>query len=331
MGKNGFHRMKELLQSPIFYLGLVLKIIAIAVISPSVVEEWYAPFLENSIAFVSLDPWSSWQEIGGSLLAFPYGYAMWVTLLPATFLCGILGAPIEYGYALTVLICDFGLLCVLNGILNCRQRLILFSYWLSPVVILASYGLGLNDVIPALYLMIALLFLKRHQLIAAGAFLALAVSAKLSMLLVLPFLILFLFKNKPLRHLISDFGMGLAVTLALVGLPFVFSNAGMGMLLGNPEMSKIMSLSFDGSKGATIYVLPLIFITLILYFTSRLRRLNFDLFIAISGVVFLLIVVLMPSASGWFVWTVPFLVFYQAMSGRTSVVIVGCVLCLFCF
>lgn len=314
--------MKELLQSPIFYIGLVLKITAIALISPGVVEEWYVPFLENSVAYGSLDPWSSWQEIGGSLLVFPYGYAMWGTLLPAAFICEILDAPFEYGYALTVLICDFWLLCILNSILNGRQRLVLFSYWLSPVVILASYGLGLNDVIPALYLMIAILFLKRHQLIAAGTFFALSISAKLSMLLVLPFLILFLFKNKPLRHLISDFGIGFAVTLALVGVPFVFSDAGMGMLLGNPEMSNILSLSFDVSKGETIYFLPIIF-TIILYFTWRVRRLNFDLFIAISGIVFLLIVVLMPSSSGWFVWAVPFLVFYQGMSGRTSMVIVS--------
>jgi uridine kinase len=314
--------MKELFQSPIFYLGLAAKIIAVAIISPGVVTEWYVPFLENSVAFGSLDPWSSWQENGGSRLAFPYGYAMWVTLLPIAFLCEMLGAPLEYGYALTLLLCDFTLLWVLNSIINGRQRLILFSYWLSPVVILATYVLGLNDVIPALYLMIAIAFLKRHQLIATGTFFALAISAKLSMLIVLPFLILFLFKNKPLRHLIYDFGIGFVLTLTVFGLPFVISNSGMDMLLGNPEMSEIMSLSFSVGKGETIYFLPIIFTT-VLYFTWRVRRLNFDLFISISGVVFVLIVVLMPSASGWFVWTVPFLVFYQALSGRTSVVIVA--------
>lgn len=322
--------MKELFQSPIFFLGLAAKIIALVIISPGVVTEWYVPFLENSITFESLDPWSSWQEIGGSLFAFPYGYAMWGALLPLALLCEILGVPFEYGYVLTLLICDLTLLCVLNSILEGRQRLILFSYWLSPVVILATYFLGLNDIIPALFLMIAVLFLKRHRLIAGGIFFALAISAKLSMLIVLPFLILFLYKNKPLRHLIYDFAKGFVITLTVVELPFLISKSAMKMLLENPEMLKILSLSFDVSKGAPIYVLPLIF-TMILYFTWRLRRLNFDLFIAISGVVFVLIVVLMPSASGWFVWTVPFLVFYQAMSGRTSVVIVAVFSALFVF
>lgn len=322
MGKNRYYELKELFQNPIFYLGLIVKLSALAIISPVVVTEWYVPFLENSIAFASFDPWSSWHENGGSLFAFPYGYAMWGTLLPLAFLCEILGVPFEYGYTLTLLICDLALLFILNSIINGRQRLILFSYWLSPVVILTTYFLGLNDVIPALFLMSAILLLKLNRLTVAGIFFALAISAKLSMLIVLPFLILYLYKNKPLRHLIYYFGKGFIITLTLVELPFLISNSGMNMLLENPEMSKILSLSFVVSKGATIYVLPLIF-TLILYFTWRLRRLNFDLFIAISGVVFVLIVVLMPSASGWFVWTVPFLVFYQAMSGRISVVIVA--------
>ena len=135
---------------------------------PGISTEWYVPFLKNSITFGSLDPWSSWQENGGSLLAFPYGYAMWGTLLPLALLCEILGVPFEYGYALTLLICDLALLCILNSIIEGRQRLILFSYWLSPVVILATYFLGLNDIIPALFLMIAILFLKLHRLIAGN-------------------------------------------------------------------------------------------------------------------------------------------------------------------
>jgi uridine kinase len=314
--------MKELIQSPIFYLGLAVKIILTLIILPVAVTEWYVPFLENTVAYGSLDPWSSWLEKEGSFLAFPYGYAMWGILSPIAFFCEMLGVPLRFGYTLSLLICDFTLLYVLNTIINARQRLILFSYWLSPVVILATYILGLNDVVPALFLLIAILFIKRHQLMAAGAFFGLAISAKLSMLTILPFLLLFLFKNKPLRHLIYDFGIGLLLILALVGLPFVISNSGMAMLLGNPELSKILGLSFNVSKGETIYVLPIVF-TIILYLSWRVRRLNFDLFISISGVVFLLIVILMPSSSGWFVWAVPFLVFYQAMSGRASVAIVG--------
>lgn len=314
--------MKEFIQSPFFYLGLFFKIIMILLISPAAVTDWYVPFLDNSIAMGSLDPWSSWLQNSGSLLAFPYGYSMWVTFLPLILLSQIFGLPLEYGYELTLLISDFALLCVLSQILKGRQRLVLFAYWLSPVVILASFGLGLNDVIPSLYLMIAILFLNKQRLKLTGVFFALAISAKLSMLVVFPFLILYLHNNKPLRQLIYDFSIGFTATLAIVGLPFVLSSSGMMMLFGNPDMSDILGLSFEVSKGAVVYFLPILFVA-ILYFIWKVRRLNFDLFMAISGVVFLILVVLMPAASGWFVWTIPFLVFYQAISGRTSVLIIA--------
>jgi len=314
--------MKELIQNPLFYFGLIVKVILILLLSPAAVTDLYAPFLENSVVSGSFDPWSSWLANSGSLLAFPYGYSMWFTFLPLSLLSEMFGIPPEYSYSLTLLICDLALLCVLNQILENRQRLVLFAYWLSPVVALASYGLGLNDVIPALYLMLGIWFLKLQRLRLTGVFFALAISAKLSMLIVLPLVILYLYNNKPLRHLIYDFSFGLIIAFGLVLLPFLLSSSALMMLFKNPEMESILSLSFDTGKGTVVYLLPILFAA-ILYCVWRVRRLNFDLFMAVSGVLFLVVVVLMPAASGWFVWTVPFLVFYQALSGRVSVIIIA--------
>lgn len=142
------------------------------------------------------------------------------------------------------------------------------------------------------------------------------------MLIVFPFVILYLYNNKPLRQLIYDFGVGFISAFGLVILPFLLSSSAMMMLSENPEMANILGLSFDVGKGVVIYFMP-VFFALILYLVWRVRRLNFDLFMAVSGVVFLIVVVLMPAASGWFVWTVPFLVFYQALSGRISVIMIA--------
>lgn len=314
--------MKELFKSPLFYLGLALRFILILLISPEAVSDFYAPFLKHSLMSGSLDPWSSWLLNEGNFLAFPYGYCMWLTFLPLIFLGEMFGIPVEYCYSLTLLICDFALLSVLNRIIENRQQLILFGYWLSPVVLLATYGLGLNDIIPALYLMIGILFLKLQRILLAGIFFAIAVSTKLSMLVVPPFVILYLYNNKPLRQLIFDFGVGFISAFGMVILPFLLSSSAMMMLFKNPEMLNILSLSFDAGRGAVIYFLPVLF-TVIFYYVWRLRRVNFDLFMAINGVVFLILVVLMPAASGWFIWTIPFLVFYQALSGRVSVVTVA--------
>ena len=314
--------MKKLINNPLLYIGIVIKLIAIVAILPSyVVDSYYAPFLENSIKFFSIDPWSSWLANSGSLLAFPYGYSMWLTFMPFSLFGSIFNIPFALTYSLTLLISDFMLLVVLNKILPNRERLVLYAYWLSPVIFLGIYGLGLNDVIPALYLMIGILYLKRHKLILSGIFLAAATSAKLSMIIVIPFVVLYIYNNKPLRALLLGFIGGLLGIFIIIGIPFLLSNAARTMLFKNSEMLDVLTISFGLTQDLYVYFLPILY-SVILYFVWRARRLNFDLFMAISGILFLTIVILMPTSSGWFIWAVPFLIFYQAMSGRTSVVII---------
>ena len=50
------------------------------------------------------------MSAGGAALAFPYGYAMWLTFLPMTLLAKLLGAPTLYAYGLTIFAADLGLL-----------------------------------------------------------------------------------------------------------------------------------------------------------------------------------------------------------------------------
>ncbi len=255
-------------------------------------------------------------------MAFPYGYAMWVVFLPMTLVAKLTGLPLLYAYHLTILAADFCLLLTLRRLLPDRQRLLLIAYWLSPIVILASYGLGLNDLIPALLLCLSIVFVRQVELKLAGALLAAALSAKLSMVVALPFFAIYLFNNRPLRTRLPKFLSGFALSILLLWLPFLFSRAGIQMLLGNPEMGKIYQLAIGLPGNVSIYVVPLLYLVM-LYVAWRVRRLNFDLFQAITGMAFLLIVLMTPASPGWFVWCLPFLAFYQAMSGHMAILLVG--------
>ena len=310
--------MKDIINNYFFWFGLFLKVSIIILVTPYLTNTYYGPFILNSFNDFSFDPWSSWLNFSGDILAFPYGYAMWIVLLPLYFIGSIFSLSVEYSYALTLLICDFAVLVILCKILIGRSKLVLFSYWLSPVVILATYALGVNDIIPVLFLMISIYFLRLRKLRLSGIFFAIAVSAKISMLLILPFIFLYLFKNKPLRELIKDFLIGFIAVFILLGIPFLLSNAGMSMVFKNPNISNTLSLSLEISESSKIYLLQILF-GIVCYFVWKVRRLNFDLFMAINGVAFLSLVILTPSASGWFIWSIPFLIFYQALSGRGSV------------
>lgn len=314
--------MKNVWLHPLFIVGVAIRLALIVMLAPLAVADWYVPFMDASVSSLSLDPWSAWMAGSGPAVAFPYGYAMWLIFLPAAVAAKLTGTPLEYGYGLTLMVADFCLLITLHYLIPGRQRLLLAAYWLSPIVILATYALGLNDLVPALLLTLSLLFVRRTSLALAGALCAAAISAKLSMVVALPFFAIYLYNNKALRQRIGQFFFGFAVCALILFVPFVFSSAGLHMLFGNPEIGKIYRVALGLGGNVSIYIVPLVYL-IMLYLAWRVRRLNFDLFQATTGMAFLLIVLMMPASPGWFVWSIPFLVLYQAMSGRIASVLIG--------
>ena len=313
--------MKKILLNPLFISGLTIRLVLIICIAPLAVTQWYEPFLEASASALTVDPWTTWISREGSNIAFPYGYAMWGAFLPMTLVSKLLGLSLLKAYQLTLIIADFCLLMTLRQILPRRLNLILFTYWLSPIVILASYGYGLNDLIPTLLLCLSIKFIRQARFSISGALLAAAISAKLSMAIALPFIAIYLYNNRALRRHSSGFISSFALGIILLFTPFINSPDGVNMILGNPEISKVYQLSISLSGNILIYIVPLIYI-IILYLVWRVRRINFDLFQASTGIAFLLIVLMTPGSPGWLVWCLPFLVLYQAMSGRISILLV---------
>jgi len=322
MGKGSLMQMKKLFLHPLFLLGVAIRLVLIFAMVPLATSEWYAPFLDASTSKFTLDPWSVWLSGGGVSLAFPYGYAMWMAFLPLSFAAKLVGFPLLYGYGLTLLTADLLLLIGLRQLLPGRERLLLITYWLSPIVILASYGFGFNDLIPVLLLMTSLYFTRRLQLKLAGAVFFASISAKLSMILALPFFLIYLLNNRSIRQLLPQFIIGFLIGGAVLGLPFLFSGSGLQMLFSNPEMGKVYRLALNLGGNVVVYLVPLNYLVL-LYMVWRVRRLNFDLFNATLGIAFLLIDLMTPASPGWFIWTIPFLISYQAMSGRTAIVLTG--------
>lgn len=315
--------MKKFFLHPLFLLGLTIRLLLIVFVSPQPVTEWYVPFLNVSVSTFHFDPWAVWLTQNQNPAAFPYGYIMWLFFLPLTLMCKIVSLPLIYGYSITLMIADILLLFLLRKMIPGRDRLLLAIYWLSPIVIIASYFLGFNDLIPVLLLTLALYFIRQTKLMLSGLVFCAAISAKLSMGIALPFFAIYLLHNRVLRQLAPQFLKGLIIGAIVVLLPFfLFSHAGVNMLFNNPEMGKVFLLSIHLSDSTSIYVVPLIYFFM-LYATWRVRRLNFDLFNAMLGLAFLLVVLLTPASPGWFLWTIPLLIAYQAASDRVAISLVA--------
>lgn len=310
--------MKKLYLNPLFLTGLLIRLLLVMLVLPAPVSNWYVPFLEVSTQHILIDPWGAWLRSGGTPAAFPYGYVMWLTFLPLTLLCKLVGAPLVLGYGGTLVLADIGLLAVLRRMVDGTDRLLLATYWMSPIVIVASYVFGFNDLVPVLLLALALLFARAARLSWAGVMLMGAISAKLSMALALPFFLIYLLHNRALRQYLRFFAKGLGAGLVLFILPFLLSASGLAMLVTNPEMLKVYRLAFNLDGHTLIYLVPLVYL-LMLYAAWRIRRLNFELFNAMMGMAFLLVVLMTPASPGWFIWTLPLLVAYQMSTNRVGI------------
>ncbi len=312
----------KVLRSPLFIIGIIIRLLAILSISSIVVTDWYVPFLQLNANFLTLNPWETWIASGGHVSAFPYGYTMFVVFLPFAYLADLFNMPVYYGYGLTLITLDCLLLLLFIRLIPHKENFLLLTYWLSPIMFLALYLLGFNDIVPVFFLILSLYYVKCNRFTLSGLFLCIAVSAKLSMLLALPFFTVYFINNKSIKRFSAKFLKGIATGSVLIILPLALSsNAAMDMILSNPESWKALALSVNFKDGIEIYLVLFVYL-LILYQVWRVKNLNFDLFSAILGIMFLLTALMTPNVPGWFVWAVPFLVIYQSSGDKVGILLV---------
>lgn len=315
--------MKRFFLNPLFLFGIIVRLMLVAFVFPVPITEWYVPFLDVSFTSFNFDPWAVWLDYGGNPAAFPYGYVMWLIFLPLTYIFKIFNFPLIYGYGCTIILVDFILLLLFRRMTKSHNWLLLTVYWLSPIVIVASYVFGFNDLIPIMLLVASLYYLKHFKLVLSGIIFVAAISAKLSMILALPFFFIYILHNRALRQFLPEFIKGAVVGTVIMLLPFfIFSHSGTSMLFSNPEMGKVYRLAINFGTATLIYIVPL-FYFLVLYMIWRVRRLNFELFYSMMGVAFLMIVLMTPASPGWFIWVIPLLVYYQSISDGVAVTLVA--------
>ena len=152
-------------------------------------------FATNFVINPSFYPWDSWIESGGAIDAFPYGLTMLLSLAPAGFIFNAVGLDVSNAHYLTFLIFETicGVICLKT--FRADKTPLVAALCLSPMTIFISYVLGHNDIIPITFVVTGLYFLKLSHVALCGLFFALAVSAKVTMVISLPVLAIFLFNN----------------------------------------------------------------------------------------------------------------------------------------
>ena len=313
--------MINLIKNPLFILGILLKLILLSSSLQADIFFVYLNFLNNALDN-PLNAWGSWELIGGENYAFPYGLVMLYSFLPFFYVAKHLHVEPMLAYYAAIFIFDFSIFLILTKFNPLKRIPILLFYWLSPIVLFSTYGLGYNDLIPVMLLISSYYLISTQNFIIAAIIFALAISAKLSMLLALPMFAIYFYSNKNLISHAIKFFMSFLACISLFLLPMLYVNEHWSMIINNPEIPSLWDAKIETRNHAYIFVLPTLFIFL-LYNILLTKKINFDLFMIQTGIFLFGTALLVFAPAGWYIWGVPFLAYFQVLYQRKSLVFIS--------
>ncbi len=305
-----------ILKSPVFLAALGIKLAAAALFGSEFLTRLFIPFLNYYGQSGFQNPYEYFASAGGAA-HFPYGAIMlWFVGLP-----GILLAPIMraaegishldlFLYRLPILFADIVILLILARWLKGKEKKVLIYYWCSPVLFYINYVHGQLDSVPIMFLFVALYFLCKEKWKEAGVFLGIAIAAKIHILALVPFTLVYVFRIGAggLRRAGAFFCLTFG-TWILANAPFLSSAEFRRVITGGEEGEKIFDLKIVLGAGAVIYIVPAVYVALFVR-SLAFRRYNRDIFLMFLGFSFGILTALIAPMPGWYYWVLPFLLYF---------------------
>lgn len=160
------------------------------------------------------------------------------------------------------------------------------------------------DLLATAILILSIYFLATNKLLLSSIIFGLALSTKFHLALVLPLILVYVFKNCKKKYISYFVFIPLAIYF-IISLPYLFSKGYFYMVLQNPKQMMVFD-TFYPVGNLKIYI-P-IFAALAVYIRfSAYRKVNNDLFYTFISILFSVFVLLAFPVYSWYVWMVPFL------------------------
>lgn len=191
--------------------------------------------------------------------------------------------------------------------LGVRFKYAFIFYFCSPIILYGTYMHGQLDIIPTVFLIVAIYFLLEWKQTALySIFLGFALATKLHILAAVPILFIYLWKK---RSFVTAVKYNVLTLFVVVAFTVVFWGKGfINTVLLNKEQSLLFLTSFD--YGVTQVLLP-IFVLLIVYFSVvDLNYFNKNMLLSMLGLLFAVFLICLPPMPAWFTWIVPFIALY---------------------
>jgi uridine kinase len=306
----------EGLNSKLFWLGLILKLVLAANFASSYLRELFAPFLNYYIGSAFSNPYQYFYELG-KLDTFPYPTLMlWIMSSLRAVSQYFIAINTElvtstdlFIYRLPLLIADLCILLVLLRWLKTQSKKVLIYYWLSPILIYISYIHGQLDAIPIALLFASMYFLFKEKYSCSAIVLALSAASKTHILMLIPFFFFYALKNKVRLSELARASIGFILVYLAANLPYLNSKAYLAMVFNNSQQMKIFDAVIKLGADNYFYLIPALYIALIAKSYS-VRTYNRDIFIMFLGFSFGILTLFIPPMPGWYFWITPFFIYF---------------------
>ena len=304
--------------SPLFYIPLFLKIIAGYFLASHFATDLFIPFIQYFIAHPLDNSYQHFYEMG-KLSSFPYPFGMLLSVSASYAFFGIFISGIQTTLQhvdlillrIPLLVADVGILFVLVTWFKRFKKEILILYWASPILFYISYIHGQLDVIPVFFLFMFLYFLTKERDYIAFIFLGLAIATKTGMVIIVPFVALYLLKER--KNIALSFVKILLpfVVFFIINIHVVFTKGFIEMVFKTKEGFKVFDLSLMYNQDLVLYIVPCI-ILLLLFSFAMFKRYSRDVLMTFLGFSFFVLLLCIPPRQGWYFWVIPFAVYFYA-------------------
>jgi hypothetical protein len=216
-----------------------------------------------------------------------------------------------------------------------RKRTVAVLWFLSPVLLYATYMWGQMDLLIAFSFCLALFYAKKSMTrkclgsaIISELFLGFGAAFKIFPIFLVPVMAAFLGRRKPLRLcllLLSGVVVPALTVLPFLSRPFLET---MLVLGGIPRVTLVLvGVTLSGSY--TIYLFLGAYFALLLYLYLKERFLTFDRLVFYGLAANALFFALTPFHPQWFLWALPFLVLTASRGKRAFIVYTAILACYF--
>ncbi len=289
-----------------FWCVLSIKVLSSFFFASKFVTEGFLPFIDYFVTDFH-NPYNYFFNLGQNIFPYPGGM-LFITSFPFILFKSFLPFQI-FLFHLPILFFDVLLYVVLCHLLPFKQKKVFWLYFASPILFYINYFHGQLDVIPTALLFLSIVFLFNGLGTFSFIFFGLGIATKTHLLLALPFYVVYLIRhNTSVRKIFSL--TAVSIIIFFIFNPYFFSSGFINLVFNNPEQQRLFNLFIPfGFNNLQFFLAPAAIVFLFYKFTSY-QRLNKDSLLLVLGLVYAVLVALVPPMQGWFYWSLPFLIFF---------------------